>query len=47
MCLFKPFNKDGMGGCLNNARNEKDYTTKMEVENNPQWGKKCKTFPCN
>jgi hypothetical protein len=32
---------------LNNARSEKDYTTEKEVENNPQWGKKCKTFSCN
>jgi len=23
---------------LNNARSEEEYTTKNEVENNPQWG---------
>jgi hypothetical protein len=25
---------------LNNAENEKDYTTKDETKNNPQWGEK-------
>jgi len=25
---------------LNNAKNEKEYTTKDEAENNPQWGGK-------
>jgi hypothetical protein len=25
---------------LNNAHNEKDYTTKDKSENNPQWGEK-------
>ncbi len=25
----------------------KNITYKKKVENNPQWGEKCKTFPCN
>jgi hypothetical protein len=25
---------------LNNLENEKDYTTKDEIENNPQWEEK-------
>jgi hypothetical protein len=28
---------------MNNARNEKDYTTKEEAKNNPQWGEESTT----